>query len=122
MTKISSLTLVAAAFTAALSLAAPALADDIASTPFDDDAVYSMLASRGVHATELGLWGNKIRATVVLADGSSEFQFFDQTTLQRVDVGAPNRNSRVLSELDVGGRGAQQDSVPLSLTYSEQDN
>ena len=121
MTKISSLTLVAAAFTAALSIAAPAFADDIASTPFDDDAVYSMLASRGVDATDLALFGNKIRATVQLADGSSEFQYFDQATLQRVDIGAPNRNSRVLSELDVGNDAGVPAGVPESLTYVEQD-
>ena len=43
----------------------------------------------------------KIRATVRLADGSTEFQYFDINSLQPIAVGSGG-NIRVLSDLDVG--------------------
>lgn len=77
--------LLALVFASAMSVSLPVLADDLG-TPFDDDAVMSQLRSKGVHVVELGVWGDKIRATVVLRDGSTEFQFFDSATLNRVQT------------------------------------
>ena len=102
MTKTSSLTLIAAALVATIGLAAPALAEDDAGTSFNDDLVQAALAERGVDALQLAENFGKIRATVRLADGSIEFQYFDIDTLQPIEGPGAGGNTRVLSDIDVG--------------------
>jgi hypothetical protein len=104
MSKTSSLTLVAAALVAVAGLSVPALAEDDSGTSFDDDLVAAALQYRGIDVVALAEIPNKIRATVRLPDGSTEFRYFDINSLQ--PVGGPGEgsgNSRVLSRLDVGG-------------------
>jgi hypothetical protein len=122
MTKTSTLTLVAAALVATIGLAAPALADDDAGTSFNDDLVASALAERGINVLQLDESLGKIRATVKLADGSTEFQYFDINSLQ--PIAGPgersNGNTRVLSDLDVGVQPAAP--VLNSLTWVDPDD
>jgi hypothetical protein len=100
MTKTSSLTLAAAALVAVAGFSVPVFADDDAGTSFNDDLVASALAERGIQVAGLAETGfGTIRATVVLPDGTTEFQYFD-SSLQPLD--SQKGNSRVLSKLDVG--------------------
>lgn len=119
MNKTSSLPLFGAAIVATVvTLSAPAIAADSADTSFNDDLVRAALADRGIEATVLAENFNKIRATVTLPDGSTEFQYFDIDTLQ--PVGAGGGNSRVLSRLDVG---AEPKAPSLnSLTWVDPDD
>ena len=119
MNKTSSLSLsVAAALVAVAGLTAPVLAADSADTSFNDDLVRATLAERGIQVTDLAENFNKIRATVTLPDGSSEFQYFDINTLQPIGdtVGG---NTRVLSERDLGVERAAPDLK--SLTWVDPD-
>lgn len=106
MKKTSSLALVAAALVAVAGFSAPVLAESGDDTDFNRDVVLSQLQGRGVDASQVEQWGNKIKATVRLADGSTTFQYFDIDTLQPVGGGNAG-NSRVLSELDVGAQPAK---------------
>jgi hypothetical protein len=122
MTKTSSLSLVAAAaLVATLGVAAPVLAEDDAGTSFNDDLVASALAERGINAVQLDENFGKIRATVQLADGSTEFQYFDIDTLQPIAASGGNGNSRVLSDLDVGVERAAPVGAQ-SLTWVDPDD
>jgi hypothetical protein len=105
MTKTSSLALAAAALIAVAGFSVPAFADDDSGTSFNDDLVTSALAERGIQVAGLAetATGN-IRATVVLPDGSTEFQYFDGDSLQPLNS---DGRSRVLSRLDVGVQPAQ---------------
>lgn len=88
---------------AGLSLPALAASESLVSTgddDFDQALVLRQLESRGVEAVEAIEWSGRIRAQVVLADGSTAFQFFDVDTL--APIPARGGNSRVLSDLDVG--------------------
>jgi hypothetical protein len=103
MTKTSSLTVLAAALVAAAGLSVPALAEDDSGTSFDDDLVAAALQERGIAVVALAEVPNKIRATVRLPDGSTEFRYFDINSLQPVNgPGEGGGNTRVLSRLDVG--------------------
>jgi hypothetical protein len=103
MTKTSSLTVLAAALVAAAGLSVPALAEDDSGTSFDDDLVAAALQERGIAVVALAEVPNRIRATVRLPEGSTEFRYFDINSLQPVrGPGEGGGNTRVLSRLDVG--------------------
>jgi hypothetical protein len=122
MTKTSSLSLVAAALVAVAGLSVPALAEDDSGTSFDDDLVAAALADRGIDVVALAEYPGKIRATVQLPDGSTEFQYFDETSLQPVSgPGAGGGNTRVLSELDVGVDHVAPVTDLRSLIYAGED-
>jgi hypothetical protein len=118
MTKTSSLAIAAAALVAVAGLSVPVLAEDDAGTSFNDDLVASALADRGIEVAGLAEEFGKIRATVVLPDGSTEFQYFDADTLQ--PIGNRSGNTRVLSDLDVGAQPAR--SSVQSLTWVDPDD
>lgn len=70
---------------------------------FDRDYVLGQLLQKGVNATDVFEgWNGQVRAVVQLADGSSQFQYFYEDTLQPVTASKPN--TRVLTKLDVGAR------------------
>jgi hypothetical protein len=80
-------------------LAAPVLAND--DSNFDAGYLLTQLNQSGVEAVAIEpTWNGQVRATVKLADGSEQFQYFYEDTLQ--PVVAPRGNIRVLSDLDVG--------------------
>lgn len=83
-------------------LAAPlASTAALASDSFDRDYVLGQLLQKGVNATDVFEgWNGQVRAVVQLADGSSQFQYFYEDTLQPVNASKPN--TRVLTKLDVG--------------------
>lgn len=119
MTKTSSLTLVAAAFVAVTTLAAPAFAVDHGDTSFNDDLVRATLNERGVDVIDLAEDSNRVRATVRLPDGSVEFRYFDINTLQ--PLGQSGDNTRVLSRLDVGAERLAPEGMH-SLTWVDPDD
>ena len=98
----------AAVLVAVAGFSAPALAGSLASDSdaelsFDRDLVLLQLQERGIDATEVSDWGQLIKATVTLADGSSAFRYFELDTLRPVTPGgATGGNTRVLSEIDTG--------------------
>jgi hypothetical protein len=103
MTKTSSLTLAAAALVAVAGLSLPALAEDDSGTSFDDDLVAAALRDRGIDVIALAEYPEKIRATVVLPDGSTAFRYFSIHSLQPVSgPGDGGSSPRVLSRVDVG--------------------
>jgi hypothetical protein len=112
----TSLSLVAA-LVAVAGLATPVLAQSISgssSDDFNEDSVLQQLRDRGVPATDVQEWGNKVQATVTLADGSSSFAYFDADTLRPLDDVAGG-NTRVLSRLDVGANPiVVQDNTSLT--------
>jgi hypothetical protein len=112
----TSLSLVAA-LVAVAGLATPVLAQSISgsdsSDDFNEELVLQQLRDRGVPATEVQEWGNKVQATITLADGSSSFAYFDADTLRPLDDVAGG-NTRVLSRLDVGAKPIAQDNTSLT--------
>lgn len=79
---------------------------------FDRDYVLGQLLQKGVNATDVFEgWNGQVRAVVQLADGSSQFQYFYEDTLQPVT--AAKSNTRVLTKLDVGAKAppASTDSL-----------
>jgi hypothetical protein len=123
MTKTSSLSLVAAALVAVAGLSVPAMAEDDSGTSFDDDLIAAALAYRGVDVISLAEIPNKIRATVQLPDGSTEFQYFDIHSLQPVaGPGEGGSNTRVLSRLDVGADRVAPVNDLRSLTYTPDED
>jgi len=117
-----------AALVAVVGLSAPALASSLTSSDtspsddnFNEEIVLQQLKARGIDASGLSDWNGVIRATVTQADGSSTFQYFEIDTLRPVSAtGATGRNTRVLSEQDVG---AVKAGAPLitGLTNDEPD-
>jgi len=96
MTKMkTSIGLAAVLLAGAVSLPAFAMSD------FDEDFLISQLKDRGITATDVyENADNVIRADVKLADGTTEFQYFYEDTLQPVK--APGSETRVLSKVDTG--------------------
>lgn len=88
---------VAALVTVAGLGAMPALADSL--SDFDEYHLLNRLEDRGIEATEVALWGTKLRVTVVAVDGSPTFIFLDPDTLRPADG---TTGTRVLSSVDVG--------------------
>jgi triphosphoribosyl-dephospho-CoA synthetase len=112
----TSLSLVAA-LVAVAGLATPVLAQSISgsdsSDDFNEESVLQQLRDRGVPASEVQEWGNKVQATITLADGSSSFAYFDADTLRPLD--GAGGNTRVLSRLDVGaGPAIVRDNTSLT--------
>jgi hypothetical protein len=96
---------VLAALVAVAGLATPVLAQSSGTSTsdksFDDEAVLQQLRDRGVPATNVQEWGDKLQATITLADGSSSFAYFEPDTLRPIDS-IRGGNTRVLTQLDVG--------------------
>ena len=114
--KITALTLAAVLVAGA---AAPAFADSL--SDFDRDFLVAQLRDRGVAAVEVYENGdNRIRAVVQTADGSEQFQYFYEDTLQPVGANY-GHGTRVLSKVDVGGRSANGTS-PTSLLVDTFDD
>lgn len=121
----TSLTVLAALVTVA-GLSAPAFADSLGSSSsteddsFNNALVLQTLRDRGVDASAVEKWGDRVKATVTLADGSTTFEYYTINGLQPINsVGGGN--TRVLTELDVGPRAAPQDSTQ-SLTWINPDD
>jgi hypothetical protein len=116
----TSLSVVAALVTVAGLSAAPALAESIngssTADSFNERQVLQTLRSRGVEATEAEAWGAQVKATIVAADGSTSFVYLDPDTLR--PTGTTSGNTRVLTDIDVGVRGAAPASG-VSLTWEE---
>lgn len=120
----TSRTLLAAFVSVAALAAVPVMAqslNDSSSDAFNASQVQQQLRSKGFDVTQVNEWGTKVQATIVLADGSSTFAYFDRDTLRPVDNQAGG-NTRVLSRLDVGVQPrAMADEGNASLTYVDPD-
>lgn len=104
-----SLALVLVAGLAAPAMAAPYVPGDADANGFNASLVLNQLQDMGVKAIDVADgWNGKVRATVVLDDGSQVFQYFTEDSLQ--PIGQTSGNTRVLSKLDVT-RGAFETSV-----------
>lgn len=113
--------LAVAAFLVLGSLAAPVLAAEV-DPAFDSSWYVTQLQQKGINAIDAHEgWNGNFRATVKLADGSEQYQYFDVDTLQ--PVGASGNNTRVLSKLDVGQAKALPTTTrSLISTSTEDDN
>ena len=99
--KISSLALAAVVVAGGLSVAPAFAAND--DPNFDGNWYVTQLQKQGINAVDANEgWNGNFRATVVLADGSQVFQYFDEDTLKPVNQSGGN--TRVLSKLDVGAK------------------
>lgn len=120
----TSRTLLAALVTVAGLAAVPAMAqslNDSSSDDFNPSIVQQQLRAQGYNVGQVQDWGNKVQATITLADGSTGFAYFDRDTLRPVGDQAGG-NTRVLSRLDVGAQPrALPDEGNASLTYIDPD-
>lgn len=115
----TSVSLVAALVTVAGLGAVPAMADalgDSSTNSFDETQILQTLRSRGVDAVDAEEWGSQVKATIIAADGSASFVYLDSDTLR--PAGGTSGNTRVLSDLDVGVRGA----APVALSLTQDDS
>ena len=95
-------TLIAVAGLAAPALASSVLSDNSDPKNFNEDIVLRQLEDRGLNVIGLYDWRDNIRADVQLADGSSQFLYFEAGSLKPIDPTGSGSNTRVLTKVDTG--------------------